>query len=241
MINRTGEYFTLENLIDQARVETNQKIDNAKSCFDLVKIKPEHILTMFEGKGSYNETTDVVKLFGDKFTVHDMQSYLYSILIPFLRAELDNEFDYTYSKNQYSSTISLGFDGYSIGYLDIFRNNLRLFNALNIQTREEGISFNEEKIENLSNTLQYLKTTKDEPLKACKGLKDLIVYIFKNKQLNEGIDNGIKKIEREIAYYEGIFNDEKERLEKDIKYKPTIEDKTKKVVNFFEGYGYEVH
>ena len=35
---------------------------------------------------------DTIKTFGEKYTIHDFQKYLYSLLIPFLEKNLGNEY-----------------------------------------------------------------------------------------------------------------------------------------------------
>jgi hypothetical protein len=150
--------------------ESIQKIQEDNDKLNNIKDNPEKILTdIYNGNGNYNSLTKTIKTFGDKYTIHDFQQYLYDLLISLLEEKLGNKYNFRYDIWTYPSLIITSCQNYDLAYIDIQNQILTILNPLHIEAHKKHLGMLEEKLENKKALLKRIEETGMNPFKLCEG------------------------------------------------------------------------
>lgn len=215
-------------------LEDNQKLN-------LIKENPEIILTkLFNGKGYYNQLTDTVKTFGKEFTIHDFQKYIYSILIPFLKEELGEHYDFSFYENSYPAHLNISYKGYNLAILNIHSNSIYLCRPLYINTLESNLSDYKDKLEEKEQLLKMFESAGMNPFKICKNPIDYFYFIFHFKTYKYKMGYVKNRIKNDISFYAEQIEEDANRLDEQILIKDDINAYTQQIVDYFSKYGYKI-
>lgn len=229
-------------MCQQSKEKLIKQIQKTNKILNQIKNNPEMILTdIFHGQGCYNEVTDIIKTFGKEFTVHDFQKYIYSLLIPFLKEDLGEHYDFDFYENTYSSGLNIIYGKYSLATVDIYSETVRIWKPLHIESLEEDLETYKRKLENSQILLKQFEDAGMNPFKICNNPIDFFYFIFRFKTYRAKINYVIEKIKGDVRYYEEETINTEFRIREQKLIKDDIEKCTQEITDYFSRYRYKIH
>lgn len=144
---------------NQLFLQAIHKIDNSISLFSMLEDNPEMILTEIYKEGADNFITRIfdssVELLGEVVEVHDLQDYLYKLLIPYLKeTPLLKGKELIYDSEKYPAPLQILLDGNEIAQLNIYSQEIIIFKHPDILKEVEQLSYLEKDFEYNANKIQ---------------------------------------------------------------------------------------
>lgn len=213
-----------------------------KELIKQIQDNPEMILTeLFKGKGCYNFITKTIEAFGDGYTIHDFQKYLYGLLIPVLQKKLGDEYEFTFNSNHYSASINIEYQGYKLVYVSIYNETVSTAHPLFIDSHEKNLIATQEIIDNKSKLLQRFEDAGMNPFKLCKTPFDFIYFIFEYNSFKKRREEIMTQLKKGIESFTKDMNCTKKRIDEETAIRGEIDKRTAHLVAFFEQYGYDCY
>lgn len=226
------------NLLCEKLIEENiRKIKESNIILNEIKKDSGKILEFID---EYVLLLKTYQSFGEEYTSHSFQSYLYDKLIPWLDNKLGAEYSFKYPKNYYPADLSVSYKGYRVVSINIRNKTLKTWNPIDI-----------DRLENVNSLLEIRKLKKEEllegiieegnnPLKIFRNPKDMLLLTLKKREHEDRINHSLFRIKKDIKYYEDEIIKTSSKLEKDKQMKEIVREKTIEITSFFEEYNFNI-
>lgn len=230
--------------VDSLFVQAINKITDYRELFSTVENNPERILIdIFSGE-SDNFLTRIIEsskeLTGELIEVHDLQDYLYQLLIPYLNSLLKG-LDVVYDSDNYPAPIQIFEGECEIGRLNIFERTFTVIPHEEIKREENQLLRLEEEFTNNAREIEQYERYQKTPLDyGDTVIKKAQITIRKKHYKKEILQKYGQLIELSMELEKDVIA-QRLRVERVQEGLRPYEDMQYDIANLFRNqYGYEV-
>ncbi|WCK57633.1 hypothetical protein PP175_26585 (plasmid) [Aneurinibacillus sp. Ricciae_BoGa-3] len=229
-----------ETLLQYAKT----RLDTYMALLIQAKENPDVILTDLFRSGSENLLTHVVEqspeLIGETVEIHELQDYLYQLLVPHLSRTL-KDFEFIYDSNRYPAPLSLCYGEEEVGILNIYEKKFIIARHSIIAKEKTKLASMEAEYETLLKGMQEYEGYKNNILSYAKNPLQKAQIVFRKKHFEKEVLNKYKDyLEASMEVEQRVISQRLavERLRDEIK---PFENMQYSVAESFSAkYGYEI-
>lgn len=215
--------------------------------FPLLQEQPELILTDIFSGGSENLLTRVFdssnELIGELLEVHDLQDYLYQILIPYLsQLPILNGKALLYDDEKYPAPIQIFENEREIGRLDIYKKEFVILPHEQIQEAQNQLNSLYKELDETEEKIQRYDDYKKHPLHYGDTIVKKILIVLNKKKYKKQISETYVQLSEYSLELEKDIISQKMRLEQLMKELKPYQEMQQKIAGYFrDNYQYNIH
>lgn len=222
--------------IDELYMEAIKSLEDIIAKLKLISNNPETILTeIFDAKDYRHQLTGILNL-SNKYKLNNLREYIYGLLIPFLNKKLGEEYNFKY--DNYGMTAA--YQGYKLGFINIQYRVLTIWNPLNIESHKEFLKYLKEELNTHEKWLEKFEKAGMNPFKMTGNPIEFFRFIIFLKKFKEMKKYEIQNLNKKIKSCTKDIKRTEEQIIEEENIKKEIENHTKRLINFFNNYSYEI-
>jgi hypothetical protein len=225
-------------------IQAIKKIDECILVLNKAREQPEIILTdIFSGESENFLTRTIessLELTGEIMEVHDLQDYLYQLLIPYL-SSIFRGIEFSYEKDKYPAPIQL-FDGErEIGRINIYERFFIIIPHEDIQREQKQLDSLQQQLEELTKEIKKYEGYQTNLLSYGETTAKKLYIAVRRKHFEKEVKEKYQELIELSMEIEQQIISQRLRVEKIKEALMTYEERQYDIANYFkDNYGYQI-
>jgi hypothetical protein len=225
-------------------IQAIKKIDECIMVLNKAREQPEIILTdIFSGESENFLTRTIessLELTGELIEVHDLQDYLYQLLIPYL-SSIFRGIEFGYEKDKYPSPIQLFEGEREIGRINIYERSFIIVPHEDIQREQKQLASLQQQLEELTKEIKKYEGYQLNLLSYGETTAKKVYIAVRRKHFEKEIKEKYQELIELSMEIEQQIISQRLKVEKMKEALISYEERQYAIANHFkEKYGYQI-